>query len=119
MAKMLTVVALLVSAAGIGVLWAAGIVFPFYPPPGMLIGVAGALFVLLARWRWGPAVGSAVALFFLVGFLASPTGIDNITGNAGAGAMLGSVIQMLGVLTALGAGLVATRQSYRGSPVTR
>jgi hypothetical protein len=108
-----TLAGLVVGAAGISVLWASGVEFPVYPPPGILILLAGCLFVGLAKWRWTPAVGAALGLFVLVGFLISPTGIGNLLGNAGADVAAGQGIQVAGVLLALVAGLLATRHNYR------
>jgi hypothetical protein len=59
----LTIVALVVGSVGIGILWAAGIDFPFYPPPGIVILLAGAVFMALSSRRRVPAVGAgSVAL---------------------------------------------------------
>lgn len=44
-----TIAGLVVGAAGISILWASGLDFPFYPPPGIVILLAGALFVGLTR----------------------------------------------------------------------
>jgi len=104
---MITVVGLLAGAAGIGGLWASGIVFPFYPPPGMLILTAGAILVAVLRLRWMPLLGTALGLFMVVGFLLSDGGMDNLTGGAGIGASISTVVQMLGVITAAVAGVAA------------
>lgn len=60
----------------------------------------------------GPGVGAFLGLFVLVGFLISPTGRSNLLGQGGAGVAVGQAIQVLGVLTALIAGVVATRANY-------
>jgi hypothetical protein len=100
-----------VSAAGIAVLWAAGVPFPFDPPPGIPILVAGAGLVLLAPWRWVPVIGAALGLFIAAGFVISSlingTGFTNISGGAGAGAVAGTVIQLLGAATAVLAGIMS------------
>lgn len=111
-ARVATIVGLLVGALGIAILWAAGIVFPFYPPPGIIILAVGLLFVALAPWRWAPIVGTLLGLFVLVGFLVSPTGRTNLAGAAGARVAIGQGIQLLGVVTALIAGALATRANY-------
>lgn len=116
MAKKITIAALIVGAVGIAILWASGVPFPIYPPPGILILGAGAAFVATARFRWAPAVGAALGLFIAVGFVISSSGIDNLTGVHGAGTAVGSVVQLLGVVTAFVAGVVATGQSYRRVP---
>jgi hypothetical protein len=107
--RALTVVGLAVAALGIAVLWASGVPFPFYPPPGIVILLAGAVIVGLARWRWAPTVGALLGLFVFVGFLVSPTGLTNLLGRAGTSVAVGQAIQVVGVLTALIAGAIATR----------
>ena len=113
-----TMVGLVVGAFGIAILWASGVEFPFYPPPGIVILIAGTVFVALARRPWAPAVGAFLGLFVTVGFLISPTGLSNLTGEAGTSVAIGQGIQLVGVLTALIAGVVATRANYRRPPGT-
>jgi hypothetical protein len=108
-----TVLGLLVGALGIAILWASGVEFPIYPPPGIVILLAGAIFVSLASWPWAPGVGAFLGLFVTVGFLISPTGLTNLFGEAGTSVAIGQGIQVVGVLTALVAGVIATRANYR------
>jgi hypothetical protein len=84
--RAVTVLGLLVGALGIAILWASGVEFPIYPPPGIVIVLAGAAFVALAPWRWAPGVGAFLGLFVLVGFLISPTRLPNLFGEEGRGA---------------------------------
>jgi hypothetical protein len=107
----LTIAGLVTGAAGIGVLWASGVEFPIYPPPGILILLSGALFTVFAPWRWAPIVGTLLGLFIIVGFLVSPTGIGNLTGDAGVSVALGTIVQLGGVLVAAAAGLIATTRA--------
>jgi hypothetical protein len=107
-----TVAGLVVGASGIAVLWAAGVEFPIYPPPGIVILLAGAVFVGLAPWPWTPGVGAFLGLFVTVGFVASG-GPPNLVGGDGTSVAIGTWIQMTGVLTALIAGVIATRANYR------
>lgn len=109
--RLFTAVGLVVGAIGIAILWASGVEFPIYPPPGILILTAGLVFVLVAPWRWAPLVGAGLGLFVIVGFLISPTGIDNLTGTSGASVAIGSAIQLIGVLTATVAGVLAFTRS--------
>jgi len=111
-ARVVTVLGLAVGALGIAVLWISGIEFPVYPPPGILILLAGALFSLAPR-RWAPGVGAFLGLFVFVGFLASPTGLTNLTGRAGTSVAIGQAIQTIGVLTAVIAGAISTWTSFR------
>jgi hypothetical protein len=115
-ARTYTVGGLVIGAAGIAVLWAAGVEFPVAVPPGIVILLIGALFVGLTPWRWSPTVGAALGLFVSAGFAISPTGWDNLLGRAGVTVAIGQTIQLIGVLTALVAGLVATRTATAGRP---
>ena len=122
----LTVAGLVVGAAGIAILWASGVEFPVAIPPGLVILLAGALFVGLAPWRWATGVGAFLGLFVTVGFLISG-GLPNLVGGDGSsffgilnpierdtlGTIIGTWIQMIGVLTALITGVMATRNNYR------
>jgi hypothetical protein len=107
-----TVAGLAAGAVGIAILWAAGVEFPIYPPPGIVILLAGAIFVALAPWPWAPGVGAFLGLFVTVGFLISG-GPPNLVGRDGTSVAIGTWIQMVGVLTALLAGVIATRANYR------
>jgi uncharacterized membrane protein YdjX (TVP38/TMEM64 family) len=111
-ARLVTSGGLVAGALGIAIMWASGVEFPVVPP-GLVILLAGALFVGLMRWRWAPAVGTFLGLFILVGFALSGQGVDNLTGAEGAGAVAGQVIQLAGVSAALVAGVIATRANYR------
>ncbi len=106
-------IGLAVGALGIAILWTSGVEFPIYPPPGIIILTAGTVFVALGRWTWAPAVGAFLGLFVTVGFLVSPTGLSNLAGEAGTNVAIGQGVQVIGVVTALIAGVVATRANYR------
>ena len=130
--RALTVAGLVVGAAGIAVLWASGVEFPVAVPPGLVILLVGALFVGLAPWRWVTGVGAFLGLFVTLGFLISG-GIPNLVGGDGStfsgtpnpidhdtfGTIIGTWIQMIGVLTALIAGVIATVNNYRKPTRTR
>jgi hypothetical protein len=107
-----TVAGLVVGAPGIAILWASGVEFPIYPPPGIIILFAGAIFVGLAPWPWAPAVGAFLGLFVTVGFVVSGAP-PNLVGRDGTSVAIGTWIQLTGVLTALIAGVIATRANYQ------
>lgn len=113
----LTVGGLAAGAAGIAMLWASGVEFPFYPPPGLLILAGGAAFVGLVKWAWAPGIGAFLGLFVIAGFIlssvASGAGTGNLTGDAGAGGVFGTVIQLAGAVIALVAGSVAVSRRSR------
>jgi hypothetical protein len=129
--RAVTVAGLVVGAAGIAVLWASGVEFPVAIPPGLVILLVGALFVGLAPWRWATGVGAFMGLFVTCGFLISG-GIPNLLGADGGtlfgtpnpvgrdtlGTIMGTWLQMIGALTALIAGVIATRNNYR-NPTAR
>ena len=77
--------------------------------PGLVILLARALLVTLVRRPWTAAVGALLGLFVLVGFLLSPTGTDNLAGQEGVPVAAGQAVQLLGVTTALVAGVLAFR----------
>lgn len=110
-ARVLTVSGLVVGSVGIAVLWASGIEFPIYPPPGILILLAGAVFTLTPLWA--PGMGAFLGLFVFIGFLASPTGLTNLVGDAGTSVAIGQGVQAVGVLTAAIAGVIGTWANYR------
>jgi protein-S-isoprenylcysteine O-methyltransferase Ste14 len=69
----------------------------------------------LAPWPWTPALGAFLGLFVTVGFVASG-GPPNLVGRDGTSVAIGTWIQLIGVLTALVAGVIATRINYRKQP---
>lgn len=115
--RSLTVAGLVLGAAGIGILWASGVEFPFYPPPGLLILTAGAAVVAFVRRPWADVVGAALGLCVLVGFvissIVSGAGTDNLTGAAGTGGVIGTVVQLVGAVLALVAGSVTASRGRR------
>jgi hypothetical protein len=115
----LNVTGMVTAAAGIIIQITSG--SDLYPtiPPGPIILLAGAVLVALGPWRWTPVVGVVVPLFLFVGAVMAAVNsgefVDQLTnpGQVGIGVFAGDVIQLLGVITALVAGIVALRQSSR------
>jgi hypothetical protein len=115
----LNVAGMVAAAAGIIIQIVSG--SDLYPtiPPGPIILIAGAALVALGPWRWTPVVGVVVPLFLLVGAavaaLNSSGFADQLSapGQAGAGIFAGDLVQLLGVITALVAGIVALRRRAR------
>jgi hypothetical protein len=118
-----TIAGLATGAVGISILWATGQEFPVYPPPGIIILLAGAVFVGLTSWRWTPAVGAFLGLFVTVGFVLEGVigggGFENLAGEAGVVRAIGQVVQVAGVVTGLIAGVIATRANYRKTGPSR
>lgn len=129
-ARWITCGGLLLCAAGIAVLSPSGVEFPVALPPGgentdsssrseIVFLVIGALFVALAPWRWAPVVGALLGAVFTIGFAATPAGLDNLLGGAGAGVAAAQGVQLVGELAALIAGIAATWSHYATSGVTQ
>jgi hypothetical protein len=113
----LNVTGMVVAAAGIIIQIASG--SDLYPtiPPGPIVLLAGAALVALGPWRWTPVVGVVVPLFLLVGAaiaaVVSGEFVDQLTDPGEVGIFAGDVLQLLGVITALVAGIVALGQGSR------
>jgi hypothetical protein len=113
----LNVIGMVAAAAGIIMQIASG--SDLYPtiPPGPIILLVGAALVALGPWRWTPVVGVVVPLFLFVGAVMAAVNsgefVDQLTDPGEVGIFAGDVLQLLGVITALVAGLVALRQSSR------
>ena len=114
-AAKINVVGLVLAAAGIVVQIAAE--SDLYPsvPPGPIILLAGAGVVASGPRRWAPYVGVFVPVFLLVGatisaFVASESFVDQLSDVGEAGIFTGTLVQMMGVVVALAAGIAMWRQ---------
>jgi hypothetical protein len=65
--RAVTVAGLVVGAPGIAVLWASGVAFPFYPPPGAIILLVAAALTAFLPFRWSPVAAILAALFLIFG----------------------------------------------------
>lgn len=89
-----------------------------YPaiPPGPII-LVGAGVVALGPWQWSPLVGLVVPVILIVGgIIASAAGnqfLDQLTEPAEGGIFAGTVIHVLGLITALVTGIVSVRRYRR------
>ena len=109
---------LLIGAAGIAILWAAGVEFPIAVPPGLVILLVGAGLVAGVRRRWADGVGGLLGLFVTVGFVLSGIngdGFDNLLGRNGEAVALGQIVQLVGVLTATVSGTLLAL-GHSGTP---
>lgn len=105
-ARVVLVAGLLLAAAGVFTQFLTGV--PGFPPipPGPIILAVAALVVAVARWRWAPAVGLAVAVFITVGFLASVSG-SRLANPAALGPFLGTWSMAIGLVIALVSAVVS------------
>jgi hypothetical protein len=109
----LTVIGLLVAAAGISTLFLTTSVAVPPIPIGPILLVLIAALVGLGRWRWTPIAGVIMSIALLVGALIAPGLFDRLSNPAQVGAFVGTWVQMLGVFIAIVAGTLATMQNYR------
>ena len=109
----LTVAGLVTAAAGIVLQIASGAEYPTVPPGLIILLAAAGLVALATRWRWTIIVGVIVSLLLLVGGALAPQARDQLGDPRQLGVFIGTVLQLLALLIALVAGLVATRQSYQ------
>ena len=117
-AEIAAVTGLITSASGIAILWASGIEFPVYPPPGIIMLLTGAVAftVLRPRQRWATVIPIVLGAFIQVGFMiegfVGGVGFANIAGDAGTGPVFGQILQQVGAVTAIIGGVLATRSRF-------
>lgn len=104
------IIGLVTAATGILVLFAVGVVTAPVPV-GTIVLLATALVVALAPWRWAPALGLAVTLYLIVGFVLNETA-SQLSGPAGTGELIGSLALALGLFAAAVGGVFSTVGRY-------
>jgi hypothetical protein len=109
----LTIIGLLITAAGISTLFLTNSVNVPAIPVGPILLLLTATLVALGPWRWTPIAGIALSLFILVGAFIAPGLFDRLSNPAQLGAFAGTAIQMLGIIIAIVAGTLATVQNYQ------
>jgi len=112
-ARSLLVVGLVVAALGTLGEYLTGV--PGFPlvPPGPIILVAAAAAVALLPWRWAPAIGLVAALFILVGAVVSGVPLTLLATPAVVGQFLSALVQIVGLLLAVVAGVAALTRAVR------
>ncbi len=109
----LNVTGLVLTAAGMVLQIAAG--SELYPtiPPGPIILLVGAVLVALGPRGWAPYVGLVVPVFLTVGgiiaAIVSGSFISQLTKVGQAGIFVGSLAHVVGLITALVAGIIMFR----------
>ena len=108
----LHIVGLIVAAAGILTLFATGVAKQVFPV-GVVLLIAVVLLILFGPWRWTPILGVVLPLFIFITALIVPGLFDRLTNPAQTGAFVGTTVQMLGLITAIIFGSIASLQNYR------
>jgi hypothetical protein len=114
-ASKLTLYSLAVASAGVVIQIVSGVPYPAVPPVFFLLAVPAAL-VDFGPWRWTPAAAVVAGLFLVSGLFASGSSLRlfDLIQIGGVGGSVGLWVQMLAVLVATVAALIATLQNYRG-----
>jgi hypothetical protein len=112
-ARNLTAVGLAGIILGIVLLRIAGVDMPAVPP-GAVICLAAVILLLAAPWRWVPIVALVGALMEAVPSIAGVGSADH-----GTLEVAGDWIRLLGALTALVFGVLATIASFRRAKAER
>lgn len=108
-ARVWTIAGLLVGAVGLVVQKLGGMTMPAVPPGLVFVLVAAALMVTRLRWAGIIAIlagGAEIAGFFGSGSAAHLTSFDELVAAAG------SWLRILGVVTAVVAGILAVKAAY-------
>jgi uncharacterized membrane protein len=87
--------------------------YPTISPGLIILLVAAGVVALETRWKWTPIIGTAVALFILFGAFVTSGTTNRLSNPAMIGAFVGTVVQLLGLVTALIAGPISVLRNYR------
>lgn len=115
MHKIVLVVGLAVAAAGILIQYLTGVPgFPTVPPGPIILGIA-ALLVAFCRWRYISYVGVGAALFVFLGAIVAFAAKGMSANLVFPGPIIGTSMQILGLITALIYGVAMICQRIRDS----
>jgi hypothetical protein len=98
--------ALAVAAAGIIIQIIGGVNYPAVPP-GLIILLAAAALVAFLPWRWAPVIGVLAGAFMVIGAIAAANARYDLTHPGHPGAFIGTWIQLIAVVVAVVAGVMA------------
>lgn len=117
--RKLALAGLIVAAAGIVIQIVSGVDYPTIPP-GLIILLVAAGLMAARRW-WTAAIGVAMALLILVGFFVTSGTTDRLTDTSDLGRLVGTAVQLGGLVMAVVVGAVATVRGFqvRSPTVTR
>ena len=98
--------ALAVAAVGIIIQIIGGVNYPAVPP-GLIILLAAAALVAFLPWRWAPVIGVLAGAFMVIGAIAAANARYDLTHPGHPGAFIGTWIQLIAVVVAVVAGVMA------------
>jgi len=120
LAGKVAVAGLVVAAVGVVFQILSGTPYPTIPPVFFILLIPAAL-IVFGRWRWAPVSAVLAGLFLTFGLFASGESARLFDRSQVGlpGAPVGLWVQMLAVIAATVAAIVATIQNYRSrTPVT-
>ena len=98
--------ALAVAAIGIVIQIIGGVNYTAVPP-GLIILLAAAALVAFLPWRWAPVFGVLAGAFMVIGAIAAANARYDLTHPGHPGAFIGTWIQLIAVVVAVVAGVMA------------
>ena len=110
-ASKLTIVSLITAATGVVIQIASGAAYPAIPPVFFIL-LLPAILIGLGRWRWTPITAVAGSGFLVFGFFSSGS-VAKLFNLNQSGAATGLWLQMLAVIVAVIAGIIATARNYQ------
>ncbi len=110
LAGKLTVAGLITAAGGIVIQIISGVDFPTIPP-GLFILLIPAALIAFGRWKWTLVLGAVAGLWLFIGLFLSGQG-SRLLDSSQIG-FNGLWVQMLGVIVAAVAGIIASLQNYQ------
>lgn len=113
----LTVIALVVAAAGVTLQIMSGTPYPAVPPAYFILLVPAALIGVARTW-WAPIFAVLGGVFLTVGLFAADQ-THRLTGETSVGDAIGLWVQTLAVVVAVVSGVAATRSRLRRGSVHR
>jgi hypothetical protein len=98
--------ALAVAAVGIIIQIIGGVNYPAVPP-GLIILLAAAALVAFLPWRWASVFGVLAGAFMVIGAIGAANARYDLTHPGHPGAFIGTWIQLIAVVIAVVAGVMA------------
>jgi len=110
-ADKLIVASLVTATIGVAIQIISGVPYPKVPPVCFILLVPAGL-LAFGRWRWIPIIVILAGLFLVMGLFSSGASVRLFKPEQ-FGGCIGLWVQMLGVVVATVAAIIATIQNYR------